>query len=116
MPGGAGNAANNVAALGAKTRAVGLLGADATGDRLRAALHARVDARALARVPGRETPTKTRILAGGIHSAKQQIVRMDRGTHRRATADERRRFEQAALVATASGRRRAPCPTTAAAW
>ena len=102
VPGGAGNAANNVAALGAKTRAVGLLGDDATGDRLRAALHAGVDARALARVRGRETPTKTRILAGGIHSAKQQIVRMDRGTHRRASADERRRFEQAALVATAS--------------
>ena len=102
VPGGAGNAANNVAALGAKTRAVGLLGDDATGDRLRAALHAGVDARPLARVRGRETPTKTRILAGGIHSAKQQIVRMDRGTHRRASADERRRFEQAALVATAS--------------
>ena len=102
VPGGAGNAANNVAALGARTRAVGLLGEDATGDRLRAALHAGVDARALAGVRGRETPTKTRILAGGIHSAKQQIVRMDRGTHRRASADERRRFEQAALVATAS--------------
>ncbi len=102
VPGGAGNAANNVAALGATTRAVGVLGDDATGERLRAALHARVDARALARIRGRETPTKTRILAGGIHSAKQQIVRMDRGTHRRATADERRRFEQAALAATAS--------------
>ena len=72
----------------------------ATGSR--AALHAGVDARALARVRGRETPIKTRILAGGIHSAKQQIVRIDRGTHRRASADERRRFEQAALAATAS--------------
>ncbi len=102
VPGGAGNAANNVAALGARTRAVGLLGDDATGERLRAALHPGVDARALARVRGRETPTKTRILAGGIHSAKQQIVRMDRGTHRRATAEERRRFEQAAVAVTAS--------------
>ena len=102
VPGGAGNAANNVAALGARTKAVGLLGDDATGNRLRAALHAGVDGRALARVRGRETPTKTRILAGGIHSAKQQIVRMDRGTGRRASADERRRFEAAALAATAS--------------
>ncbi|MEO5820466.1 MAG: PfkB family carbohydrate kinase [Vicinamibacteraceae bacterium] len=102
VPGGAGNAANNVAALGARTRAVGLLGDDAIGERLRAALHARVDGKALARVRGRETPTKTRILAGGIHSAKQQIVRIDRGTHRRATAEERQRFEQAALAATAS--------------
>jgi D-glycero-beta-D-manno-heptose-7-phosphate kinase len=80
VPGGAGNAANNVAALGAKTRAVGLLGDDATGERLRAALHAGVDAKALARVRGRETPTKTRILAGGIHSAKQQVVRIDRAS------------------------------------
>jgi rfaE bifunctional protein kinase chain/domain len=102
VPGGAGNAANNVAALGGRTRAVGLLGDDATGARLRAALHARVDGRALTRVRGRETPTKTRVLAGGIHSAKQQIVRMDRGTRRRATTEERRRFEQAALAAVAS--------------
>jgi D-glycero-beta-D-manno-heptose-7-phosphate kinase len=100
VPGGAGNAANNVAALGARARAVGLLGDDETGKRLRGALHRRVDARALQRVAGRETPTKTRVLAGGIHSAKQQIVRMDRGTRRRATADERRRFEEAALAAT----------------
>jgi rfaE bifunctional protein kinase chain/domain len=102
VPGGAGNAANNVAALGARTRAVGLVGDDETGARLRAALHRGVDARALARIRGRETPTKTRVLAGGIHSAKQQIVRMDRGTGRRATAGERRRFEQAALAAVAA--------------
>jgi rfaE bifunctional protein kinase chain/domain len=102
VPGGAGNAANNVAALGARTRAVGLVGDDETGARLRAALHPGVDARAMARVRGRETPTKTRVLAGGIHSAKQQIVRIDRGTGRRATPDERHRFERAALAAVAS--------------
>ena len=101
LPGGAGNAANNIAALGARAIAVGLLGDDAIGDRLRASFHPRVDGRRLIRVRGRETPAKTRILAGGIHSAKQQIVRIDRGTGRRATAEERDRFEQAALAATA---------------
>jgi len=100
VPGGAGNAANNIAALGGHAIAVGLVGDDAAGERLRGSFHPGVDARRLARVAGRETPTKTRILAGGIHSAKQQIVRMDRGTRRRATAEERRRFEAAALAAT----------------
>jgi D-glycero-beta-D-manno-heptose-7-phosphate kinase len=100
-PGGAGNAANNIAALGGHAVAVGLVGDDDAGARLCGAFDAGVDARRLVRVRGRETPTKTRILAGGIHSAKQQIVRMDRGTRRQATAEERRRFEQAALAATA---------------
>jgi rfaE bifunctional protein kinase chain/domain len=102
VPGGAGNAANNVAALGARTRAVGVIGDDDTGRRLRASLHANVDARALAPIAGRPTPTKTRILAGGIHSAKQQVVRIDRGTRRRATPAERARVATAALAAAAS--------------
>ena len=47
--------------------------------RLVSALHRRVDSRRLVRAAGRPTPVKTRILAGGIHSAKQQVVRIDRG-------------------------------------
>jgi rfaE bifunctional protein kinase chain/domain len=43
-----------------------------------AALHPRVNARSLVRPEGRDTTIKTRILAGGIHSAKQQVVRIDR--------------------------------------
>ena len=35
------------------------------------------------------TPVKTRILAGGVHSTKQQIVRIDKAT--RAAPSERRR-------------------------
>ena len=92
VPGGAGNAANNVAALGARTRAVGVIGRDETGDRLLAALHARVEPRGLARLAEVETPTKTRILAGGVHSAKQQVVRIDRGTRRAAPRQARDAF------------------------
>ena len=33
------------------------------------------------RHPEYRTPTKTRILAGGVHSSKQQVVRIDRATH-----------------------------------
>ena len=78
VPGGAGNAANNVAALGARVRAVGVVGRDDPGSRAVAAFHPRVDRRGIARVAEYRTPTKTRILAGGIHSAKQQVVRIDR--------------------------------------
>lgn len=102
VPGGAGNAANNVSAMGARTRAVGMIGGDETGRRFTAALHDRVDRRGLLRRADGTTPTKTRILAGGIHSAKQQVVRIDRGTRRRADAADRERFARAALAATAS--------------
>jgi len=39
-----------------------------------------VDVRSIVRPRQFRTPTKTRILAGGIHSAKQQVVRIDRAT------------------------------------
>ena len=79
VPGGAGNAANNVAALGGRTHLFGAVGRDEQGSRLIEALGAAgVDARGVVRVTGHGTTTKTRVLAGGIHSAKQQVVRIDR--------------------------------------
>jgi len=80
VPGGAGNAANNVAALGGSASLAGLVGADEQSRRLLAALPRQVDRRQVVRTRGYRTPVKTRILAGGIHSAKQQIVRIDRET------------------------------------
>src|ERR1700752_2300271 len=79
VPGGAGNAANNVAALGGRARLAAVVGRDDPARRLIGALHKRVDARRVVRAPGHLTPLKTRILAGGIHSPKQQVVRIDRG-------------------------------------
>lgn len=79
VPGGAGNAAGNVAALGGDARLAGVIGRDEAGRRLLATLKRRgVDAGAILRPGGYPTPTKTRILAGGVHSAKQQVVRIDR--------------------------------------
>jgi len=78
VPGGAGNAASNVAALGGKVTLAGAAGRDDAGDRLVAALGARGVRLALARPKQMATPVKTRILAGGVHSVKQQIVRIDR--------------------------------------
>jgi rfaE bifunctional protein kinase chain/domain len=81
VPGGAGNAAGNVAALGGAARIAGLAGRDEAGRRLVSTLKRhRVDARDVMRPAGYATPTKTRILAGGIHSAKQQVVRIDRAS------------------------------------
>jgi rfaE bifunctional protein kinase chain/domain len=42
---------------------------------------------------------KTRILAGGIHSAKQQVVRIDRSVRRGTEPRTREAFERAALKA-----------------
>jgi D-glycero-beta-D-manno-heptose-7-phosphate kinase len=80
VPGGAGNAANNVAALGGSAIAVGVAGRDETGRRLLEVMSSRVDVRSVVTPTSYRTPTKTRILAGGVHSAKQQVVRIDRAT------------------------------------
>ena len=103
VPGGAGNAANNVAALGGKATLVAVVGRDLPGRRLIAALHRRVDSRYLQRIQGTPTPVKTRILAGGVHSAKQQVVRIDRGVDRPVEPGARQAFERAALEAIRQG-------------
>jgi D-glycero-beta-D-manno-heptose-7-phosphate kinase len=78
LPGGAGNAAHNAATLGARVSVSGIAGRDEAGRRLLAALPRRVDRDGVVRPADYVTPIKTRILAGGIHSAKQQVVRIDR--------------------------------------
>lgn len=78
LPGGAGNAANNVAALGGRVSVVGLAGRDEPGRRLLSSLPRGVARDNVIRPSDYQTPVKTRILAGGVHSAKQQVVRIDR--------------------------------------
>ena len=78
VPGGAGNAANNVAALGGSAISIGIAGDDEPGRRLLDAMRAHIDVRNVVTHKAVITPTKTRILAGGVHSAKQQVVRVDR--------------------------------------
>src|SRR2546428_2422186 len=78
VAGGAGNAANNVAALGGRARLAGLVGGDAEGRRLLASFDRGVDRSHVVRAREYRTPVKTRILAGGVHAARQQVVRIDR--------------------------------------
>jgi D-glycero-beta-D-manno-heptose-7-phosphate kinase len=99
VPGGAGNAASNVASLGARTRAVGLVGDDEIGKRMIEGLHENIERTGVIARPGESTPTKTRILAGGVHSAKQQVVRIDRITRAKADAQARELFRREVLRA-----------------
>jgi rfaE bifunctional protein kinase chain/domain len=78
VAGGAGNAANNIASLGGRASLAAVLGTDAEGVRLLSSFDKAVDRRRVWREQSYRTPIKTRILAGGVHSAKQQVVRIDR--------------------------------------
>ena len=80
VPGGGGNAVANLRALGAQPVPVGIVGRDDTGTRL-VALFRRmgVETGGIAAERGYATPTKSRVLAGGVHTRRQQIVRVDRG-------------------------------------
>jgi rfaE bifunctional protein kinase chain/domain len=101
LPGGAGNAANNVASLGGVVHLVSLVGRDEPGRRLFTVLPPNVERGGLSRPGGYRTPVKTRILAGGIHSAKQQVVRIDRYTGEPISEAHRRVAERAAMRAMA---------------
>ena len=77
-PGCGANAVLNLCALGAQVQAVGLVGDDQIGRRLRALLRdAGTDDSGILSVDG-PTSTKTRVLAGGKNTRRQQMLRIDR--------------------------------------
>ena len=94
-PGGGANAVANVAALGGRPLPVGVVGDDASGRELVAALaELGVETGGILTRAGYRTPTKVRILGGGKHSIKQQIVRYDIEDTLALTAGERDRFAE----------------------
>jgi rfaE bifunctional protein kinase chain/domain len=79
VPGGGANAANNLAALGARVFPVTAVGDDAAGAALASYFRAMgIDDAGIMQVKGWTTPTKTRFLAGFAHTVSQQVLRMDR--------------------------------------
>ena len=79
VPGGGANAANNLAALGARVLPITAVGQDNAGDALTAYFkEKRMDVSGILRVKGHTTPTKTRFLAGWAHTVGQQVLRVDR--------------------------------------
>jgi len=77
-PGGAANCAANLAALGADTTLISVVGDDQAGQALLKNLSAAgVDCNKVSVSSGRRTTTKVRVLAGQIHSTRQQVIRID---------------------------------------
>ena len=75
MPGGAGNVARNLAALGATVDFLSVIGEDEAGRELKSALDAEAVTSTLTVDPARETTVKMRFVAMG-----QQVLRVDRET------------------------------------
>ena len=91
IPGSAGNTVRNLAVLGAQVSAVGAMGNDEMGQRLRAQMEdLEVDTSGLIADPDLTTVSKTRILAGDLHTSKQQVIRIDREPKRPASPDTER--------------------------
>ncbi len=76
--GGAGNAAANLKALGAQVTALGYVGNDEMGGHLRSSCR-EAGIELLSPESSLPTETKTRILAGGHNTRRQQMLRLDRG-------------------------------------
>ncbi|HEY5908405.1 MAG TPA: bifunctional ADP-heptose synthase [Vicinamibacteria bacterium] len=94
--GGGANAAHNIRTLGGTPWPLGVLGGDAHGRRLRAILREKgIVTSGIVVEPAYETPVKSRILGGGTHSTRQQIVRIDRVAPLAARARAHGRVRQA---------------------
>jgi len=80
VPGGGANAVYNLHALGAIPLPIGIVGNDVEGYQLINFFRKlKIDTSGIRVEKSWKTPTKTRILAGAVHSQRQQIVRLDSG-------------------------------------
>ncbi len=104
LPGCAANAVNNIHSLGGTAFPVGAVGNDEMGKKLISFLKEKgVDTEGIIPDETRLTPTKTRILAGGYNTTKQQVIRIDKennGCLRKKTED--RLFEKFTQIAEKS--------------
>lgn len=82
VPGGAANCAMNLVSLGASVSLIGGAGKDPAGSALIERLEtAGVDCRGVVVADELQTTTKVRILAGQVHSTRQQVIRLDYDGH-----------------------------------
>lgn len=94
--GGGANAIHNIHTLGGRPIPLGVVGGDDPGRRLRALLkEAGIGVRSVLTDRDYVTPVKTRILAGGVHSTKQQMVRIDKATRLAEKSPARRALARA---------------------
>ncbi len=99
VPGGGANAVCNLADLGVNVLPVGVVGNDEPGRLLLQRFRQKhISTSGIVRLKGYTTVTKTRILAGTMHSPRQQVVRIDRepavldGAHAGMLADFAREY------------------------
>lgn len=93
LPGGAGNAIYNLADLGVAVLPVGVVGDDEAGRMLLDAFHKKhIALSGILKLADYATVTKTRILAGQAHTARQQVVRVDREPDEPPGQDTRRQL------------------------
>jgi rfaE bifunctional protein kinase chain/domain len=89
IPGGAGNAVLNLHALGAKPIPIGVIGAGEVSGELLAELSGRgIETGGIVRDRERVAIRKTRVMAGGAHGQKQQVMRIDRDERVPLSADQ----------------------------
>jgi rfaE bifunctional protein kinase chain/domain len=99
MPGGGANAVNNLADLGVKVLPVGIIGDDEPGRLLLNVFRQKgISEAGVVRDKKYSTVTKTRILAGMTHTARQQVVRLDREPESDPSAKVQRELVKAACV------------------
>ncbi|GAB4108288.1 MAG: D-glycero-beta-D-manno-heptose-7-phosphate kinase [Acidobacteriota bacterium] len=91
-PGGGANTVANVAALGAEVYPVGVIGGDEAAGRLLELWPDNVSRKFLVRDPGARTTRKSRVLAGLLHSFRQQVVRIDYEHPLAATLEQEERL------------------------
>jgi len=103
VPGGAANCALNLASLGASVSLVSVCGTDEAGRALLAKLGtAGVDCAGLLVSENVKTTTKARILAGHLHSTRQQVIRIDYESAPLHDAGLRERLRECVLEQTQS--------------
>jgi rfaE bifunctional protein kinase chain/domain len=97
VPGGGANAINNLAALGVKVLPVGVIGNDEPGRLLLNCFREkRIPISGIFKDKRYKTTTKTRILAGMPHTARQQVVRVDSEPEGEPDTEAKRGLVQAA--------------------
>ncbi len=98
VPGGAANCALNLASLGAQVSLVSVCGKDEAGAALiRKLEEAGVDCNRVQITPKVKTTTKARILAGHLHSTRQQVIRIDYEGEPLSDAEVRERLRESLL-------------------
>jgi len=95
VPGGGANAANNLAALGARVLPITVVGDDPPGNALIGYFKGKkVNTSGIVRAKGWTTPTKTRFLAGWAHTVAQQVLRVDNEPQSRPPEGARKKVSE----------------------